>query len=202
MTAQEDYINRVLEHLPRGTPMRAQIAMELRGHIAERLESGQPLGTVLTQLGDPMVLAESYLSAVPLVAAGFLRRGAAKLIDVLVVVGAAVVVILVPFVWAAVRLESGFAVFGLLLTIVAASIGFGVYTVACEYWLGHTVGKRILGIRVVRESGGAVSFGQSIVRQLSMFLQIYWIDIMFALFTEKGQRAFELLSKTRVVLAA
>jgi hypothetical protein len=32
-----------------------------------------------------------------------------------------------------------------------------------------------------------------------MFLQVYMIDVLFALFTEKSQRAFELLSKTRVV---
>ena len=66
--------------------MRAQIAMELRGHIAERLESGQPVADVLRQLGDPTTLAESYLSAVPLVSASFLQRGLAKLIDVVVVV--------------------------------------------------------------------------------------------------------------------
>ena len=43
--------------------------------------------------------------------------------------------------------------------------------------------------------------GQAIVRQLPMFLQVYWIDVMFALFTERSQRAFEMLSKTRVVRA-
>jgi len=42
--------------------------------------------------------------------------------------------------------------------------------------------------------------GQSVVRQLPMVLQIYWIDGLFAFFTDKQQRAFELLSKTRVVL--
>ena len=35
-----------------------------------------------------------------------------------------------------------------------------------------------------------------------MFLQVYWIDVLFALFTDKNQRAFELLSKTRVVTEA
>jgi len=28
---------------------------------------------------------------------------------------------------------------------------------------------------------------------------VFWIDVLFALFTERSQRAFELLSKTRVV---
>ena len=34
-----------------------------------------------------------------------------------------------------------------------------------------------------------------------MFLQVFWIDVMFTLFTEKKQRAFEVLSKTRTVVA-
>jgi hypothetical protein len=45
----------------------------------------------------------------------------------------------------------------------------------------------------VRESGVRITIGQSVVRQLPMFLQLYWIDV--------HQRAFELLSKTRVVEA-
>src|SRR5215218_7487168 len=61
MTAADDYIDRVLEPLPRGTSMRDQIAMELRGNIAGRLESGQSVADVLRQLGDPRTLAESYL---------------------------------------------------------------------------------------------------------------------------------------------
>ena len=52
------------------------------------------------------------------------------------------------------------------------------------------------------ESGARISVGQAIVRQLPMFLQVYWIDVMFALFTERSQRAFEMLSKTRVVRAS
>ena len=71
MTA-DDFVNRVLSALPPATPRRAQIAMELRGNISERLAAGQPLEEVLDQLGDPVVLAESYLSAVPLVAGDFL----------------------------------------------------------------------------------------------------------------------------------
>jgi uncharacterized RDD family membrane protein YckC len=64
------------------------------------------------------------------------------------------------------------------------------------------VGKRLLGLRVVRESGARISFGQAVVRQLPMFLQVFWIDAMFALFTDRKQRAFEVLSKTRTVLAS
>ena len=53
----------------------------------------------------------------------------------------------------------------------------------------------------MRESGAPIGLGQAIVRLLPMTLQIFWIDVLFALFTDKRQRAFEMLSKTRVVRA-
>src|SRR5690349_13477958 len=90
MMTAETYINRVLDLLPRGTPERDHIAIELRGHIAERTAAGVPEADVLRQLGDPATLAASYLSAVPLVAARFGQRAIAKLIDV----GAAAAVII------------------------------------------------------------------------------------------------------------
>ena len=36
MTTAEGYINEVLRSMPAATPQRSQIALELRGHIAER----------------------------------------------------------------------------------------------------------------------------------------------------------------------
>lgn len=47
--------------------------------------------------------------------------------------------------------------------------------------------------------GARISIGQSIVRQLPVVFQMFWIDVLFALFTDRSQRASELLSKTRVV---
>jgi uncharacterized RDD family membrane protein YckC len=93
-----------------------------------------------------------------------------------------------------------------LFFAVPLSLGLGslllvAYTITAEYRTGQTIGKRLMHLRVVRESGARISFAQSIVRQLPAFFQVFWIDAMFALFTERHQRAFELLSKTRVVLA-
>ena len=75
------YVKSVIDHVPYGLPLREQLAMELRGLIAERVSHGQPLDEILQQLGDPLTLAESYLSAIPLNSAGLLRRLAAKAID-------------------------------------------------------------------------------------------------------------------------
>jgi uncharacterized RDD family membrane protein YckC len=195
MTIADDYINRVLDRLPRSTPSRAQIALELRGLIAERVGHGQTADEVLHQLGDPAALAESYLSAVPLVPAGHPARLVAKFIDVL-----SFFVVLVPAAvaaWFAVTEE--LAPLFVLGVIVLGSFSFATYTVVAESWYGQTLGKHLMKLRVVRESGARISVGQSIVRQLPMFFEVFAVDALFALFTEKRQRAFEMLSKTRVV---
>jgi uncharacterized RDD family membrane protein YckC len=96
-------------------------------------------------------------------------------------------------------LPEAFRAVGAVGAILAGSLGFCVYTVTAEYWLGQTIGKRIAGLHVVRESGAPISLGQALVRLLPVAFQFYWVDVLFALFTERHQRAFELLSKTRVV---
>ena len=60
MRTAEDYIDSVLRQMPGATPLRSQIALELRGHFAERTANGQSLDDVVKQLGDPVALAESY----------------------------------------------------------------------------------------------------------------------------------------------
>jgi uncharacterized RDD family membrane protein YckC len=84
--------------------------------------------------------------------------------------------------------------------LVLVFVGPAYFAIAEHIW-GRTIRKRLFNLRVVRESGGRISFGQSVVRQLPSFLQVWMIDVLFALFTDKSQRAFEMLSKTRCVRA-
>jgi uncharacterized RDD family membrane protein YckC len=198
MMTADTYINTVLDMMPLTMPSRVQIATELRGHIAERLAQGLSLDEVLRQLGDPSALADSYLSAEPLVSAPFMARARAKLIDLLFAFG---VVLPLAFLISLLLPSELRPVAMLAEVLIGGSILFGIYTIVAERRYGQTVGKRLLGLRVVRESGARISIGQAFVRQLPAMLQVYWIDILFALFTDKSQRAFEMLSKTRVVRA-
>lgn len=194
MTAEDRYISEVVNRLP-ATRLRSNVAMELRGHIAERVEHGQSLDEALRQLGDPVALAESYLAAVPLVAGTFWERAGAKLIDLL-----AVLCIVGPTSLAAAwLLDLDMFVMGAIGVSIGATVLFGGYTALTEWVAGQTLGKRAMGLRVVRESGARISLGQAIVRQLPIWFQVFWLDVLFALFTDRSQRAFELLSKTRVV---
>lgn len=195
MTA-EDYVGRVLAALPPSLPDREQIGLELRGHIAERVAEGRSLEEVLGQLGEPSALAASYGGAESLTSAPHGPRLAAKLIDAGLSAALSLPVAIVGGL-----LGHDTATFvaiagGLLLGWLA----FWGGTVWAEHRWGRTPGKHWMGLRVVTEAGARVSLGQAAVRQLPLLLQIFWIDAMFAVFTERRQRAFELLSHTRVVL--
>ena len=140
--------------------------MELRSHIAERVEHGQTVDDALRQLGDPMVLAESYLAAIPLIAASFWPRAAARLIDFFGFV-CALRADRVACCSSQSRPELASS------SSSASSCDFAdrsacIYPVIAEYRYGKTVGKHLMGLRVVRESGARISFGQSVVRQLPM----------------------------------
>jgi uncharacterized membrane protein len=103
--------------------------MELRCHIAERVEHGQALDDVLRQLGDPLTLAESYLAAVPLQSARPLPRLAAKLIDGASVI--AVVVAVTAVLW--VLLPPAAIYFLPAFCVLACLFGFVAYTTTAEY---------------------------------------------------------------------
>lgn len=193
MSLEQSYIDRVIARLPREASLREQVAMELRSHIAERVEHGESVAQALQQLGDPVTLAESYLAAVPLIPVSFGRRAAAKLLDVIAYLAVCAPPVALLF------YRSHFLA-ATWLGVSLLAIG-AFYPLVAEYVYGKTLGKHWLGLRVVRESGARISFGQSVVRQLPVVLEVFWIDVLFALFTEKHQRAFELLSKTRVVIA-
>ena len=197
MTTNE-YVQAVLSHMPASMPRREQIGTELRSHIVERLEHGVPLDDVLRQLGDPAVLADSYLAEVPLMLPPHGRRIGAKVIDTLVILFGMAIIALVS-VGGAALIDEDLIWLGIVEAIILGGILGSMYTVVAEWHYGQTIGKYLCDLRVVRESGGRISFGQSIVRQLPLFLQVGWIDAMFLLFTDRRQRAFELLSKTRVV---
>ena len=196
MTA-DAYITRVLDTLPPNGRLGEQIAKELKSTIAERLANGQTLEDALVQLGDPVKLAESYLAAVPLIPGEPFVRLLARLVDFAVATVALSPVAAGVLLWGDVQYVPWW-LFGYLLT---ASLLIALYPMVAEAMYGKTLGKHLFGLRVVRESGARISGLQAIVRNLPIFLQFFWIDALFALFTDRRQRAFELLSKTRVVRA-
>lgn len=71
------------------------------------------------------------------------------------------------------------------------------------YWNGKTLGKALLGIRVVDERGGPCSVGQAFVRNLPAVIMPGWLVYLVALAsmaaTDRRQRVFDQVAATVVV---
>ncbi len=77
------------------------------------------------------------------------------------------------------------------------------YTLLEAFWRGQTLGKRWLGIRVIREGGYPISFSTSVVRnvvRLIDFLPVYYmIGLTVMLIDRKSRRLGDLAAGTLVV---
>jgi uncharacterized RDD family membrane protein YckC len=91
-------------------------------------------------------------------------------------------------------------------TLVFLAITF-VYFIVCEGTSGQTIGKRLLGIRVVSADGARASFGQAVGRTVLRLIDalpiFYIVGLISVLATGRGrrQRVGDLAAGTLVVPA-
>src|SRR5689334_1648521 len=81
------------------------------------------------------------------------------------------------------------------------ALGLGYYIV-CEAATGATLGKRMVGIRVVGEDGEHVTFGAAVVRNLVRVVDalfFYLVGFVSALLSKRGQRLGDRAAHTIVV---
>jgi hypothetical protein len=84
--------------------------------------------------------------------------------------------------------------------VFAFLVQFG-YFVVCEMALnGQSVGKRIFGLRVIRENGQPIEFWQSLVRGLfRTLLDMMYIGVFFIMLSPKHKRLGDMAAGTIVV---
>ena len=200
-TPAADYIDSVLSCVP-GAAQKQRIEMALR----TRLDPGITMEQAIATYGHPREVAELYLASEPLVSAPFFRRAVAALIDIPSVLGTGLLFLYVM--WKVIDGDRSLiaSVFignpiAIVLGVATLALMSPMYYVVAETLTSQTIGKALMGLRTVRESGAKITVGQAIVRQLPLLLSFYLFDALFALFTKKKQRLFEILSKTRVVRA-
>jgi uncharacterized RDD family membrane protein YckC len=195
---------------------RASLSAEFAEHLREAEAAGD-LGSTLTRLGPPRDAAKAFAAGRDLKPAPLGRRITAFLIDCAI---PAVIVIAVIaagtfigsggaeqlFDWAEDLAAERTPIWGGLQVLAAALIGIAMLwwfagLTVMEWRYGRTPGKAIMGLRVVSDDGIALSFGQAVVRRLTLVfsgpLQI--IDWAFALFDPRRQRAVEKIARTIVV---
>jgi uncharacterized RDD family membrane protein YckC len=86
-----------------------------------------------------------------------------------------------------------------LLLMLALALG---YYVVCEATTGMTLGKRMVGIRVVAEGGEHVTLVAAIVRNLLRLVDalfFYFVGFLFAVTSSRGQRLGDRAAHTMVV---
>jgi uncharacterized RDD family membrane protein YckC len=73
-----------------------------------------------------------------------------------------------------------------------------------ELMTGQTLGKKLVGIRVVSDRGGAASAGQVLIRTALRIVDgfaFYLVGFITALVSKKNQRVGDMAASTRVVKA-
>ena len=139
--------------------------------------------------------------------AGIGTRGAAALIDLLLML------VLTGTLWYGVssipRLVPAFKGIGgrswvtAVLVIGQFLILWGYFVTFEAIWDGQTPGKRLLGLRVVRNGGGGVDIGASAARNLIRFVDFlpfgYFIGMISVIANQRNQRLGDLVAGTIVV---
>ena len=151
----------VTNRMPLNTPLRARIALELRATFAERVERAsrsrrcsrnwaRPMPSP-SPIWPPSRSSRQHSGAAP----------AAKIIDFLLLVVIAGRWRPPPF-----FALSGVCVLGAAVPVRPYRVRFPAVRRCSANFTDQTVGKRLFGLRVVRESGARIGLGQAFVRQL------------------------------------
>ncbi len=97
----------------------------------------------------------------------------------------------------------------LLMCIIAIIVFFG-YNIGLEYYYGATIGKKLLNLIVVDQTGIRITWKQAIIRNISKILVNYTfllpIDVLLGILKEKrdskkayNQRGLDIIAETIVV---
>jgi len=110
------------------------------------------------------------------------------------------------WIWSGIIPESLAAGFGLgwIPTLFLVLPYFIYFPLIETVWDGRTIGKKLLGIRVVKSDGTRASLGSYIIRWLFRFFEISGtggvIAILTILINGKGQRLGDIVANTSVIL--
>ncbi len=202
MKPVERYINEVLRNVFASPEDRQRLEADLRAHFAEAESRGEPAARIVEGLGTPEEVAAAFNAERRLRHAGFWQRvvafvGDCGLLGALALPAAALGV----FLDSLGVMQEGPSI-GWTIALAALALGFlGAfifYFPLLEARFGKTLGKHLVRIRVVRENGAPIGLGQAFVRRLSLYFKLLVLDALFVPFTDRNQRALDIIAKTVV----
>lgn len=209
MNEMERYIRDVMHNIHAPARDRERIEADLRAHFQAALDAGESPEAVIARMGDPVQVAAEFMAETPLRYAGFWWRIAAFGLDL-----AIVSVVLIVFGFLAVAFGSHIpphpatvwdwvAGAAILLLCIGAILGFiatvVLYFPILEARFGQTIGKRVLGLRVLKENGLPIGYKEAFIRRISFYGEFLPLDGLFIPFTSRRQRAFDMVARTVVI---
>lgn len=202
MRPVDRYLRDVLSNVF-ATPEDAErLEADLRAHFAEAEARGETPSHIIDVMGRPEDVAAAFNAERDVPYATFWQRVVAFIGDC----GLLLALFLPPLGVAALSTRmvpaSGEPPLGWI--IVMALLGLAVVGISVFYFpilearFGKTLGKHLMHIRVIRENGTPISLGQGFVRRLSLFFKLLIPDALFVPFTDRRQRALDIIAKTVV----
>lgn len=202
MRPADRYIEEVMRNVFASPEDRERLEADLRSHFAEAEAEGRSPRGIMEGLGSPEEVAAAFNAEREFRFAGFFQRFFAFIGDAGLLMCLVVPVLALGLLAGVVGKEpAGVSIvwlipFGLLLLAV---LGLGIFyfpLLGAHY--GKTFGKHLMRIRVVREDGSSIGLGQAFVRRLSFYFDMLWVDALFIPFTDRKQRALDIVAKTVV----
>jgi uncharacterized RDD family membrane protein YckC len=191
----EEYLRDVMDRVPRPLPGRARMEADLRLHLADLLADDPTGASPEERMGRAEQVAAEFLAQFPVRPCGHGRRLAAFMIDLLVIL-----IPYVPLFALAVRWQGGHPAVPLLIAVSLLMAALTVvYFPLLEAVWAQTLGKRLMGICVVREDGSRAGWGPVLIRRIPFIGNFFPIDALFVFFTARRQRAFDKVAGTLVV---
>ena len=134
--------------------------------------------------------------------AGVGYRGMARAIDLLIVLSVLFVIVTIGNF---IGNSGGGETIGLIFSLVLGFVwGFGYPIVGETFFRGRTIGKMVLGLRVVTLEAGPVGFRESFIRSLFQIIDIVVsfgsVALLTGMFTSRSQRLGDFAAGTFVII--
>jgi uncharacterized RDD family membrane protein YckC len=208
MNEVDKYLAAVLGNIHASAGERQRIETDLRAHIEAAESAGETVDSVIARMGSPVEVAVEFMAQCELPYAGFWRRLAAFAIDLglIMLTGGGSSLL---FIWASNHVPRHplgweYVLGAILIALCAGCIlaTFGIivlYFPILEGRFGQTLGKKLFGLRVLRENGLPINYKEAFLRRISYYFEVLPVDALFIPFTAKRQRAFDIVARTIVV---
>ena len=198
----DQYVNEVMNHVYAPSAQLERFEIWLRNRIHRCRETGREFEQIFMELGTPEEVAREMMfagSRHSVTYAGVIRRVPAFLIDLVICFLMTSPALILGI--ALLEASDGFPPFVIMFLagMIAGLLTWVAYFTLKEGRTGQTIGKKFLGLRVIRTDGSPITHKDALIRTLFLFTPFALFDLAVLLFNRKRRRAADMVAGTLVV---